>query len=124
MAAGQNMRPQKHQGARRLLRQRLTDAGAVAADQIELQDVEPVVGDADVLEKAEAGVHSVHLPVGREDPRDHRVAALEPRPRGPAQGHAGAAPGNRRDLLQFEMLAVEDDGGGHGRVVPSRAKTR
>ena len=56
-----NIRPQRHRRAHYRNRQRLADAGGVAAQEIELQLRQRVVGDADAGKVAEPGID----PVGR-----------------------------------------------------------
>ncbi len=114
VAARQDMGSQQHQGARRLGRERRSDAGAVAADQIQLQRLELIMRDAHVLEVAEAGVDSVDLLAAREDPLHQGVRPLHPPPRIRGEADVGPAAGDRRDLLKPQSLAVQDDAG-HGR---------
>ena len=59
VALGQDVAAQRHRGAHRAHRQRLADAGRVAAHQVHLQGVEVGAVDARLRERPEAGVDAV-----------------------------------------------------------------
>ncbi len=82
----QHVRPERHRRADDADRQRLADAGRVAAQEIDLQRVERAPVDADLGEGSEPGVDAVHGRVQRGKPIDDAACSL----------HAGPGLGRKR----------------------------
>ena len=124
-ALGEDVRPQQHQAAGLRLAQGLAHAGGVAADEVELQLAQAVVGDVDVGEAPEAGGHAVDH-AARRPPRRRRPCA-RPRPgRAPRRRWRWlAAQRHGLETVEGQARAVEDEvrsvrSAGHG-VVDGRA---
>ena len=83
-ALRQHVRAQRHRRAHGADRQRLADAGRVAAQQVELQRFERVGRDLDVGERAEAGVDAVGRLVAAARADRRRRATRATRARAPS----------------------------------------
>ena len=60
---GEHIGAQRHRRAHRASRQRLADAGGMAAQQVQLQLLQVAARDDRFGERAEAGVDAVHRPI-------------------------------------------------------------
>ena len=92
----QHVRAQRHRRAHGARRQRLADAGGVAAEQVELQRFERVGRDLDVGERSEAGVDAVDRLVAAR--AAHRRRRATPRTRARAAS-ARARPVRRASAM-------------------------
>ena len=103
-ALRQHVRAQRHRRAHGARRQRLADAGGVAAQQVELQRLERVGRDLHFGERAEAGVDAVGRLVAARAAIDRRRARRATRR---ARGVGAARPVSPRSAIAEQLLERE-----------------
>ena len=109
-ALGEHVGPQEHQRPRLRLLEGSTDAGGVGAEQVELQLPQPIEGDVDVGEVAEAGGHAVDHGAARHGLVHHAPGGPDGVARGRGQEHRAARSRHRLEGREVERLAVDREG--------------
>ncbi len=108
-ALRQDVGAQRHRRAHGADRQRLADAGGVAAQQIQLQRAERVARNRGLGERAEAGVDAVDRLVAGRLAIDDRARRVDARARRPAPARLSAPPSAMAQLFERERRAVEQN---------------
>jgi hypothetical protein len=110
MAQRQNVRAQQHDGPHDVVGKRVPRSYTVAADEIELESLEPVARNPDILQVSEARVDAVDLLAGFEDAADNGVRVVHLAERGLSQLDAASPPGHGGDRSEIETVSIENDG--------------
>ena len=118
MPDSQRRSPEHHQGAGDGQRHGFADTDGVGFDQVALQQLDLVFGNAFFGEGAEAGVDAVVGFVASSHDVDEGAGFFEPEPHGFGHFQAGEARRDRDHVVERERLAVEDHA--HGPALPDR----
>ncbi len=108
---GEHVRAKRHGGADGAHGQRRVDAGGMAAQEIDLQRRQIVVGDPRLCERSESCVDSVDRLVAVGPPIDDAARVEHTGARAGRERHFRALVGDLQQVGNRQMLAVEQDHG-------------
>jgi hypothetical protein len=109
VALREDVGAQRHHRAHGARRQRLADAGRMAAQQVALQRAEGAARNLDLRQRAEAGVDAVGRRVAGGRPLDHRPGGVDRRAGARVERDRRALVRDRRQLLECQACAVKND---------------
>ena len=101
---------QRHRRAHGAHRQRLADAGGMAAKQVQLQRAKRFARNARFRERAKSGVDAVDRPHRRlRLPLDDGARGVDCAAGARREAHRRVVVGDRQQIVERERIAVEED---------------